>query len=485
MNNAEKFNRFIERHPHPHCAFFNRPQLGRRAFFKLAGTAVTGSFLTLNAARARASEPVTQTQVVTKNTAKNVIFFMLDGGPSHMDTFDLKMTNGVTPFNLEPARINSVQWPAGLMPKLANQLGDIAIIRSMRSWALVHEIGRAWMQIGRNPNAKEARIAPHIGSIIALEKEAERAPNQVFPPFVALNAEAANGQGYFSGRYAPFKVAVTGKGLNNVTHADGAARFTERYSQLQLLDEAVRGTATLASPLGRAPEDLREFYAAAKQLVHNDAVKRAFTFSKDDSDRYGASGLGDACLMAKQILAARQGTRFIQINHGTWDHHRGVYANLPTLAKQFDDALTTLINDLKAAGMFDETLIVAGGEFGRSPELNSQAGRDHFLQQSFLFAGGGVRGRVIGATNASAAFTIDPGWSRGRNVRIEDIEATIYSALGINWTTIRRDDPLGLGFPYIPFAQDDVYGPVNELWERSIPKTEPLKRENGGRTIGS
>jgi Protein of unknown function (DUF1501) len=276
------------------------------------------------------------------------------------------------------------------------------------------------MQIGRNPNAREARIAPHIGSIVAIEKELERRADQVFPPFVALNAEAAQGQGYFSGQYAPFKVAVTSRGLTNITHEGGEARFAERYGQLQLLDEAVRGTAATGSPFGRAPEDLRAFYESARKLVHNDAAKRAFSVSQEDSERYG----GDACLAAKQILAARQGTRFIQINVGTWDHHRNHYGSLAAMTKSLDNALSALIGDLKAAGMFDETLIVAGGEFGRTPgPLNSQAGRDHFAQQSFLLPGGGVRGNVIGQTNEIAEFTLVPGWSRNRDVRIEDIKS--------------------------------------------------------------
>ncbi|MFN0107971.1 MAG: DUF1501 domain-containing protein [Blastocatellia bacterium] len=482
MNNAQKFNRFIERNPHPHSPFFRRPQLDRRAFFKLTGAGITGSFMALAGNRTFAAEAAIQANVTTKNTAKNVIFLMLDGGPSQMDTFDLKITPGVTRTDiLQPERIGGVMWPVGLMPKLAMQLDDLAIIRSMRSWALVHEIGREWLQIGRNPNAREAGIAPHIGSIIALEKENERTPGQVFPAFVALNADGANGPGYFSGRYAPFKISPTKDGLANATHADGAARFSERYAQLQMLDEPVKGTAVSASPLGRATGDLREFYEAANKLVHNDAVNRAFSFTKEDSDRYGANSFGDACLVAKQILVARQGTRFIQINFGTWDHHRNVYTGLPAMARPFDSAVSALINDLKASGMFNDTLIVAGGEFGRSPEFNSQAGRDHFLQQSFVLMGGGIRGGILGMTNDHASTTVEPGWSRNRHVRIEDVEATILSALGINWTTIRRDDPLGIGFPYIPFAQDDVYGPINELWDRRIAPGLPIQRGDGRR----
>ena len=461
MKNQAQFNRFIARHPHAHQAFFRRQHWDRRTFFKLAGAGITGSFLTLGAKRAQAAEVVAQAQVTTRNTAKNVIFILMEGGPSHVDTFDLKMTPGVTPNTLNPERIGNTLWPTALLPKLAGHLGEIAIIRSMRSWALVHEIGRAWMQVGRNPNAAEASIAPHIGSIVGLEKEAERLPHQVFPAFVALNSETASGAGYFSGRYSPFKVTPTTTGLTNVTHTDGEARFAERYGQLQLLDEPLRGTAATAAPLGRAPEDLREFYESAKRLVHNEAVNRAFSFSNEDSARYGSDSFGDACLVAKQILAARQGTRFIQIAFGTWDMHRNLYSSLPAQTTRFDNALSALINDLRTAGLFDETLIVAGGEFGRAVgPLNGQAGRDHYLQQSFLFLGGGVRGKTIGATDATGGQTVIPGWSRERDVRIEDVEATIYSALGINWTTIRRDDPLGIGFPYVPFSQDDVYGPI-------------------------
>ena len=117
--------------------------------------------------------------------------------------------------------------------------------------------------------------------------------------------------------------------------------------------------------------------------------------------------------------------------------------------------------------MLDETLVVVSGEFGRTvgPVTNDRAGRDHYLQMFYLFAGGGVQGgNVIGATDPTGAFTTDPGWSRQRSIRPEDIEATIYSALGIDWTTIRNDDPLGRGFEYVPEAAEDIYGPVDELW---------------------
>jgi uncharacterized protein (DUF1501 family) len=107
------------------------------------------------------------------------------------------------------------------------------------------------------------------------------------------------------------------------------------------------------------------------------------------------------------------------------------------------------------------------GEFGRTVgKLTGAAGRDHYPQQFAFFAGAGVTGgKTIGSTDALGANTVDFGWSRDRIIKPEDIEATIYSAMGINWTTVRYDDPLGRGFYYVPNSDQDIYGPINELWQ--------------------
>ena len=136
------------------------------------------------------------------------------------------------------------------------------------------------------------------------------------------------------------------------------------------------------------------------------------------------------------------------------------------LGRGLDDGYAALVDDLKRDGLLGETLIVLMGEFGRTVgPLSPQAGRDHYLQQFVAFAGGGVRGgKVIGATDPTGAFTVEAGWHRDRDVRVEDVEATLYSALGINWTNVRYDDPFGRGFEYVPKSKDDVYGPIDELW---------------------
>ncbi len=461
MQGQDRFNRFVERHPHAHPFPVARPHATRRQFFQVLGAGLAGSYL---AGRLPATEVIWKAGVETKNTAKNVVFVLLSGAASHVDTFDLKVSSGVTPSSFAPSKINGIDWPAGLMPKLGQQLGDIAIARSVRSWALQHQLGVTWTQIGRSPAAALGDIAPNVGSVVAIEKESGRTPGQVFPTFLALNSEGAVGSGYLSAAYAPLKLNVAANGIPDTTNPDGAARLDSRLALLNTLDRRNRTD----SPYGKPMEDYDGFYDVARGLCYNPAVDAAFRFTTADAARFGPSGFGNACLVASRVLAADQGTRFILITLGGWDDHQAIYqeANLPTSCRQLDDGLSTLMSELRASGKLSETLIVLMGEFGRTPgPLTAQQGRDHFLQQFVMFAGGGVKGgRVLGATDAEGRATTEFGWSRDRDIRVEDVEATIYSALGIDWTTIRYDDPFGRGFEYVPFAKDNAYGPIHELW---------------------
>jgi uncharacterized protein (DUF1501 family) len=257
--------------------------------------------------------------------------------------------------------------------------------------------------------------------------------------------------------------------MANATHRDGPAVFDRRYDLLLKLESEERALAEH----GPSPAEMLAFNLGARVLMYNSQVDQVFRFTNDERLRYGNSNFGNACITARNLLQSRLGTRFVQISLGGWDNHSAIYtgafnlANANPLIRQFDSGMGALIADLKQSGLLEETLIVAMGEFGRTPGgLNSQNGRDHFLQQSVMFAGAGIRGpKVIGSTDSVGRATLEPGWSRNRDVRPEDIEATIYSALGIDWTTVRRDDPLGRGYEYVPFAaSEDRYGPVHELW---------------------
>ena len=474
---------FARKYPHHHRTFFNRPDFTRRRFFQLAGAGLSGSYLLGQ----QAAPPVISSQnMATKNTAKNCIFILLTGAISTRDSWNLKVTPDIAASvvtRMNPTMINNVNWPVGIFPKLGHHLGDIALVRSMSSWALVHSLAQTWAQIGRNPAAALGNIAPNIGSVVAIEKDTERKPGQVFPAFVALNSGGGIGNGYFSANYAPFRLnqpnGTNGTaGIPGTTNANGQTVFNNMFSRLHQIDDPLRTNSPYGTPL----QDYDAFYSAAKGMMYNSAVTQAFTFSAADSQRYGVNNagnsFGNACLVAKQVLAADQGTRFIQITLGGWDMHSDIYGlqnpngtNMFTLGPQLDSGVAALIDDLKATGQFDKTLIVMVGEFGRTPGISGAGGRDHFLLMSAFMAGGGVSGgKVIGATNADNSSVTTYGWAGSsgapapRYVRPEDIESTIYSAMGIDWTTIRYDDPFKRGFEYVPFASEGTYGPVNELW---------------------
>jgi hypothetical protein len=471
MCEGDRLKRFFQKHPYQHRTFFERPDVSRRRFFEILGAGVTGSYL-LPRLDAAVSD-VTSAGVTTQNKAKNVIFILLTGAISHTDTFDFKMVDGVTPSNFQPTMINGLNWPAGLLPKMGALLPNLSLVRSMQAHALVHTLAQHWTQIGRNPAAALGNIAPNIGSVVAIEKDAERQPGQVFPTFLALNSNACVGSGYFSASYAPFKIAPAATGIPNTTNPNdplgSGGRFNIMYGGLHTLDDPLRAN----SPYGKPLEDLDSFYTQAKGMMYNSTVENAFKFTSSDSTRYGSSSFGNACLVAKQVLGANQGTRFVLISFGSWDMHQDIYGqqnlkgnNLYTMGKPLDDGYSALISDLKAAGQLDSTLVVMVGEFGRTVgKLSAAGGRDHWLQQSAVFTGAGIKGgRAIGSTTSDGSATADPGWSRGRAVNPEDIEATIYSAMGIDWTTVRHDDPFGRGFEYVPFSDQNLYGPLDELW---------------------
>lgn len=443
--------------------FWKQPHVSRRVFFRHAASAVGGYYLLPS----RPFETVAKAAVSPMATAKNCIFVLMSGGPSHADMFDLK-EGAWTPAEFKPTSYSDVRWPQGLLPNIANQLDSVALVRSVRSWAAVHDLARTWTQIARNPTSAMARIAPHIGSIVSVELGGS-SKDHLLPAFLSLNTGAGGpGEGYLAPEHAPFFVTPNGAGLGNTAHPGGAAVFERRYGLLETLDSDTRAN----SGLGTAVEEMTQFNLSARRLMYNSAVDKVFNFDQAERARYGTTAFGNACITARNLLRADLGTRFVQITIGGWDNHAGIYtgalnaANANSVARQFDTALGTLLADLKNDGLLDQTLVVALGEFGRTVgTLNQQGGRDHHLQQSVMLAGARIRGpRVIGSTDSVGRDTAETGWHRDRPVRPEDIAATIYSALGINWTYIRRDDPLGRGFEYIPFADRDEYGPVHEVW---------------------
>ena len=410
--------------------------------------------------------------VYLRNTAKNAIFIFLAGAPSNIDTWDLK-EGAWTPmdFNATSYNGNALRFPQGLLPNMASHLDRISFVRSGLAWAAVHQLGQAWAQIARNPGGATGSIAPHIGSVVSLEEQVARKTGDVLPGFIALNSAGIPAQGYFPATYAPFQVVPSASGLPTINHPDGAARFSDRWNFLHQLDSA-RATGAL----GKTTSDMNDFYSQSKALMDTPNINSVFSFTTDEHTKYGASTFGDSLIIARNLIAAGKGTRFVQATLGGWDHHSNIYAatnSLYTQCKQFDPAYGSLLTDLQAMPgtttgktLLDETLVVIVAEFGRTVgALNNQQGRDHNLRMSTVWAGGGVRGgSIIGKTDDTGNNVADYGWSQNRDVRPEDVTCTIYSALGIDYTTVRHDDPLNRGFEYVPFAKDGTYQPIDELF---------------------
>jgi len=467
--NKENIQKILASNPVARPSYFRRPHWTRRNFFRLAGAGITASFLAKEA-DAQAAGTCTNQGMTTINKATNVIFILMAGAPSHVDTFDFKNTPGVTPAASAPAMVNGILWPTGVLPKLGAITNQFSLVRSVQAHALVHSLGQTWVQIGRNPAASLGNIAPNIGSIVALEKAAQRKPGHVLPTFLALNSDGAVSSGYLNATYAPFKVDPSNSGLPNTTNSLGQTRWQEMYNQMHAEDDVLR----VNSRLGTSVQDMDSLYSAGTGLMYDPVVSSIFTYSSSDSTRYGSSSFGNALVVAKQALVADQGTRFIQVTVGGWDMHVDIYGeagnkgktNIYTLGNQFDSAVAALIGDLQSAGLLESTMIVALGEFGRTPGFTGALGRDHYLNQFAFFAGGGVQGgRIIGSTDATGANIVDNGWSQNRAVNPEDIEATIYSAMGIDWTTICYNDPFHRGFEFVPQSLGpDYYNPINELF---------------------
>jgi uncharacterized protein (DUF1501 family) len=189
-------------------------------------------------------------------------------------------------------------------------------------------------------------------------------------------------------------------------------------------------------------------------MMESPEIRKVLTLSDEEKKRYGGTQLGDACALARNLVRANAGTRFIMISHKGWDMHAKIYSRdvQYKVARELDSALANLLKDLEESNLLDKTFVCCLGEFGRTPgELTVNQGRDHFKDAfTGVFAGAGTQGgRAIGATDELGMKIKDPGWHKKRPIYIEDVAATIYSVLGIDWTKTITNTPSGRVFEYI------------------------------------
>jgi uncharacterized protein (DUF1501 family) len=298
---------------------------------------------------------------------------------------------------------------------------------------------------------------------------------------MAGNQAGLINQGFLSAEFGPLSLSVNDKGPPDVAPPKGMAdTLARRWGRLQQLD----GTLRSAQPeLDRSFVDYHEHYRGAWAIMNDPRVSQIFSIPDDDKKRYGSSAIGNSLVLARNLLQADAGTRFILASHGGWDHHDSIYKedkrNHPALIKELDAAFSSLVTDLDRTPskyspgktLLDETLVVCVSEFGRTPGMLSETrlGREHYIHcHSGMFAGGGMkRGAVIGKTDEMGGTVTESGWAQKRPIYMEDVACTIYSALGIDWTKIHENTPSGRAFHYVEPASGTKYvefEPVRELF---------------------
>jgi hypothetical protein len=363
----------------------------------------------------------------TKNALpeRNCILLFMNGGPSHIDTWDPK-PEAPEEYRGEFGAIETTASGVRIsehLPKMAQHAHRYALVRAVTSPEGSHERACHYMLTGYRelPTLQ----FPAYGSVVLRETGFRNS----LPPYVAVpQTLRGGGTGYMSAVYQPFSAGNPGAAgftVRDVKSPVGEERLRARAELLKLQDAAFRAgdpDGTLAA--------LDEFYERAYDLVSAPAAKKAFDLSQEPDavkERYGKNGFGMGCLLARRLIEA--GTRFVTVSQGGWDTHGQNFKllrerQLPPL----DAAFSSLLADLDDRGLLRETLVVWMGEFGRTPKVNRNAGRDHWPRcQSVVFAGGGVPGgQVVGESDATASQPAD------RPVKPEDLAATIYRLLGVD-----------------------------------------------------
>ena len=450
------------------------PKLTRRRLLQIGGVALAGFDLLPFARPLNAS---TKSAVKPRGTAEYCLFVFLQGGASHVDSFDLKEGKWTPEDFMVKAITPELRMPVGLFPKLSQKLDKVAIVRSLEAWETEHGRATYYLHVAHQVSPARVREIPALGALIAYEFQGSRKPTDFLPPFISMNYGSEQvKEGMLESKYSPLNFDTKTSDWSFVVPSAERARFDRRLAYLNQFASLSPGAI---APGARPVAALDSFQADALTMMNSSKIPGVLKIDDEDRKRYGDNEFGNACILARNALAAESGTRFISINQKGWDLHTKIYeknekVNHYTLSRDLDSGLSELLSDLEKTKtsdgrtLLDKTLVVVMGEFGRTTgELTPGRGRDHHrFAMSGLFAGGGVKGgRVLGATDAEGTKVVKTPWSKKRSMYPEDVAATIYSALGIDWTKEIKITPSGRVFEYIEFQSGTNFLDVGEISE--------------------
>lgn len=352
---------------------------------------------------------------------KSCILLWMGGGPSTIDLWDLKpgaSTGG--PFR--PISTTGDVQICEHLPKVAQQMHNLSIVRSMSTREADHDRGRYYMHTGYVPNP--GVDYPSYGSVIAHELAESRSQLEI-PPFVSVGG-ASEGPGFLGMAYAPFSVASNGR-IQNLDMGIEQQRMAQRLAMLDVLESGF-----IAQNRGIGGVDHQKVLRKTVDLMTS-AQMEAFKVDQEPDamkELYGQNNFGQGCLLARRLVEA--GVPFVEVDLGGWDNHDNIHATLENQRLPvLDQAMSALVTDLEQRGRLQDTVIIWMGEFGRTPRINGDAGRDHFARAwSVVVGGGGIKGGIaVGETNEDGTAVASTPYSS------EDLMTTVCQALGISLQT--------------------------------------------------
>jgi hypothetical protein len=410
----------------------------RRDALRLGAISLFGSGLNMAGLLAAQAAPNEPNSAVLQDTGLSIIYLFLKGGLSTIDTLDMKPH---APSEIRGEFQSIATNVAGIevcehLPQLARQADKYSLIRSFGHRNSDHGPADHYMltgyhpQAGFNTNLSPNNQRPAFGSVVSHTL----GPRGTVPPYVSLpQLHASSGPAYLGPTSAALGILADPNSPDFAVPdivpplALASQRLERRRSLLRAVDQLQQAEELAANKSAKAVSVFRQ---KAFDLMTSSEAKRAFDIhaeSSEQRDRYGRTTLGQSCLMARRLVEA--GVRFVTIDHSNWDTHDNNFVVLKNeLLPALDQGLSALFSDLAQRGLLTKTLVLVTGEFGRTPRINKNAGRDHWGPSfTVLLGGGGVQGgRVVGASDERAEKPADKPHGP------ENLAATLYHLLGLN-----------------------------------------------------
>jgi hypothetical protein len=405
----------------------------RRDFLKAGVLGVVGGLSMTDLFALRAQAAAQKGEGASAATpAESVVLIWQGGGPSHIDTWDPKPDAPAEirgTFNPIETNVPGIRISEHL-PLTAKQMDKLAIIRSVTTNEGAHERGTHYMLTGFTP--LPGFQVPGYGSVVSKF----RGSRSALPPYIAIPSPLSYGgeAGFLGAALNPFSPSGDPASPNfTVRDLDLPNGMTqEQAERRRTLREAIDSSFKKFEKGSDAIRATGEFYNRAYTLLSSQEARAAFDLKKEsDATRnaYGRNRFGQSCLLARRLVEA--GVRFVTVSVGGWDTHYNGFRSLgENLLPMYDRTFSTFIKDLDDRGLLKTTMVITMGEFGRTPVINRDGGRDHYARVfSMAMAGGGIKGgQVIGASDTRGMEVA------ARPVRPEDVAATIYRQLGIDYT---------------------------------------------------